>query len=161
MGDHQGLHVVEAVLDEAQIREDQVDTGLIVSREQHPAVHDQQPAQMLENRHVAADFADATQRCDPQSSGGQRPRWREFLVHWRNTVAARISAANASMASGEAGTCGSRGSPASKPCSLRPSLANVTPPSRACAAASGPRVTLILRAVATSPELNADNISRS
>ncbi len=57
-----------------QIRQDQVDAGLIVAGEQHTAVDDQQPAQMLENGHVAADFADSAQRGHPQTSGGQRPR---------------------------------------------------------------------------------------
>ena len=81
VGEHQRLDVVEAVLDVAQVGQDQVDAGLVVGREQHPAVHDQQPAQMLENRHVAADFADATQRGDPQSPWGQWPRRCEFFVH--------------------------------------------------------------------------------
>jgi hypothetical protein len=39
---HQRLHVVEAVLDVAQIGQDQVDAGLVVAGEQHPAVDDQQ-----------------------------------------------------------------------------------------------------------------------
>ena len=73
MRQHQRLDVVEAVLDVAQVGQDQVDTGLVVTREQHPAVDDEQPAQMLENRHVAADFADPAQRGDPQPAGGQRP----------------------------------------------------------------------------------------
>ena len=81
VGEHERLDVFEAVLDQAQVRKDQIDTGLIVRREQHPAVHDQQTAQMLENRHIAADFADATQRGDPQSPWGQRPRRCEFFVH--------------------------------------------------------------------------------
>ena len=68
--------------------------------EQHAAVDDQQPAQMLENGHVAADFADPAQRGDPQTARGQRPRWFEFCVHYRSTAAARISAASASICSG-------------------------------------------------------------
>ena len=43
----------------------QVDTGLVVVREQHAAIDDQQSAQMLENGHVAADFADSAQRGHP------------------------------------------------------------------------------------------------
>ena len=81
VGEHQRLDIVEPVLDVAQIRQDQVDARLVVRREQHPAVDDQQPAQMLENGHVAADFADAAQRGDPQTARGQRPRRCEFLVH--------------------------------------------------------------------------------
>ena len=62
---------------------------------------------------------------------------------------------------GRGGTCGSRGSPVSMPCSRSPSLANVTPPSRVWRVVQRPSVTLILRAVAMSPEVNADNMSRS
>ena len=104
MGQHQCLHLVEAVLDVAQIGQDQVDAGLVVAREQHPAVDDQESAEMLENRHVAADFADAAQRGHPQTPRGQRPRRFEVCVHYRSTAAARISAASASICSAVAGT---------------------------------------------------------
>ena len=130
VGQHQRLDIVEAVLDETQVGQDQVDARLVVAGEQHPAVDDQQPAEMLENRHVAADFADATQRGDPQTARGQRPRRCEICVHYRSTAAARMSAASASIWSGVAGTCGSRGSPTSMPCSRSPALAIVTPPRR-------------------------------
>ena len=73
VGEHQRLDVLEPILDEAQIRQDEVDPGLVVGGEQHTAVDDQQSAQMLENRHVAADLADSTQRGHPQPTGGQRP----------------------------------------------------------------------------------------
>ncbi len=135
--EHQRLDVVEPVLDVPEVRQDQVDAGLVVGGEQHPAVDDQQPAQMLENGHVAADFADAAQRGDPQPTRGQRAGWRELCVHVRTppgsprvTEAARMSAASSSICSGVAATCGSRGSPTSMPCSRRPALDNVTPPSR-------------------------------
>ena len=72
-----------------------------------------------------------------------------------------MSAASASISSGVAGICGSRGSPTSMPCSRRPALDIVTPPSRAIALHSGASATLILRAVAMSPEPKADNNSRS
>jgi hypothetical protein len=97
VGQHECFDVVEAVLDEAQIGQDQVDARLVVVREQHPAVDDEQPAEMFENRHVAADFADATQRGSPQPSRGQWPRRLEVVVHYRSTAAARISAASASI----------------------------------------------------------------
>src|SRR5258705_3688790 len=161
MSNHQRLHLLEAVLDVAQVWQDQVDAGFVVAGEEHPAVDDQQPAQMLENGHVAADFADSTQRSDPQSAWGHRPRWLEVFVHYLSTVSARMSAASASSCSEVAGTCGSRGSPPSMPCNRSPALASVTPPRRAWAAFNGPSVTLILRAVATSPEVNADHMSRS
>jgi hypothetical protein len=64
--EHQRLDVVEPVLDVAQVGQDEVDAGLVVAGEQHAAVDDQQPAQMLENRHVAADFTDPAECGDPQ-----------------------------------------------------------------------------------------------
>ncbi len=97
VGQHQCLDIVETILDETKVGQDQVDARLVVAGEEHPAVDDQQPAEMLENRHVAADFADAAQRCDPQSSRGQRPRRFQVCVHYRSTAAARMSAASASI----------------------------------------------------------------
>ena len=97
VGQHQRVDVVEPILDEAQVGQDQVDARFVVAGEQHSAVHDQQPAEMLENRHVAADFADAAQRGDPQTSGDQRSRRFEIRVHYRSTAAARMSAASASI----------------------------------------------------------------
>jgi hypothetical protein len=74
----QCLHLVEPVLDMAQVGQDQVDAGFVVRREQHAAVDDQQPAEVLENRHVPADFADPAQGGDPQAARGQWPRWSEL-----------------------------------------------------------------------------------
>ena len=79
---HQRLDVVEPVFDVSQVRQDQVDARLVVGREHHPAVDDQQPAEVLENGHVAADFADSTQRGDPQTTCGQRTRWLKVYIHW-------------------------------------------------------------------------------
>ncbi|BDE13414.1 hypothetical protein Mkiyose1665_19190 [Mycobacterium kiyosense] len=68
-----------------QVGQDQVDAGLVVGGEHHPAIDDEQPAEMLENRHVAADFADPTERCDPQPARGQGTWWGEFFVHCQLT----------------------------------------------------------------------------
>ena len=54
--------VVEPVPDVVEVREDQVDAGLVVLGEEHAAVDDQQPAVVLEDRHVAADLAEAAER---------------------------------------------------------------------------------------------------
>ncbi len=62
--------VVEAVQDRREVRQDQVDAGLVHVGEQHAAVDDQQLAVVLEDGHVAADLAEAAQRDDPQG----RPR---------------------------------------------------------------------------------------
>ena len=81
VGQHQCLDVIEAILDQTQVGQDQVDTRFVVAGKEHPAVDDQQPTEMLENRHVAADFADAAQRGDPQTSRDQRPRRFEIRIH--------------------------------------------------------------------------------
>ena len=81
VGQHQRLDVVEPVFDVTQVRQDQVDTGLVVGGEHHSTVDDEQPAQVFENRHVAADFVDAAQRGDPQSTRGQRAGRGEVYVH--------------------------------------------------------------------------------
>ena len=85
VGQHQRLDVVETIFDVPQVRQDQVDAGLVVGGKHHPAVDDQQPAQVLENRHVTADFVDAAKRGDSQPARGQGTRWRELFVHVRIT----------------------------------------------------------------------------
>jgi hypothetical protein len=65
----------------AQVRQDEVDAGLVVAGEQHAAVDDQQSAQMLENRHVAADFTDPAERGNPQSTRTQGTRRGEVYIH--------------------------------------------------------------------------------
>ena len=70
--EHDGLDVVEAVPDVGEVRQDQVDPGLVVLREQHAAVDDEQPAGVLEDGHVAADLAEAAERDDAQAAVGQR-----------------------------------------------------------------------------------------
>ncbi len=70
MGEDDALDVVEAVPDGREVRQDQVDSGLLLLGEEHSAVDDQQSAVVLEDRHVPADFAKATERGDPQASPG-------------------------------------------------------------------------------------------
>ena len=62
------LDVVEAVPDGREVRQDQVDAGLLLLGEEHAAVDDQQPAVVLEDRHVAADLAEAAERDDAQAA---------------------------------------------------------------------------------------------
>jgi len=50
-------HVVQAVTDHVQVGQDEVDTGVVVVREEDAAVHDEERAVQLHHRHVAADFA--------------------------------------------------------------------------------------------------------
>ena len=66
--EHDGLDVVEAVPDVGEVREDQVDAGLLLLGEQHAAVDDQQPAGVLEDGHVATDLAEAAEGDDAQAA---------------------------------------------------------------------------------------------
>ena len=62
VGEHERVDVVEPVLDGPEVRQDQVDAGRVLGREQHAAVDDEQPPVVLEHGHVAADLADAAER---------------------------------------------------------------------------------------------------
>ena len=53
---------------DGEVRQDQVDSGLLLLGEEHAAVDDQQAAAVLEDRHVAADLAEAAERGDAQAA---------------------------------------------------------------------------------------------
>ena len=61
------LHLVEPSVQVAEVRQDQVHAGLVGVGEQHAAVHDEQAAAVLEDRHVPADLAEAAERDDAQA----------------------------------------------------------------------------------------------
>ena len=65
---------------EREVRQDQVDAGLLLLGEEHAAVDDQQPAAVLEDRHVAADLAEAAERGDAQAALRELRRGAEFRV---------------------------------------------------------------------------------
>src|SRR3569833_1957785 len=71
VGQDDGDDVTEAVLEDAEVGQDQVDAGLLGLREEHPAVDDQQLALELEHGHVPADLAEAAEGHDPESALGQ------------------------------------------------------------------------------------------
>src|SRR5262249_419257 len=64
--------------------------ALLVPREQHPAAPHEQPAGMLEPRHVPADLTQSPERDPPQAVGGQRRRRAELRM--------RMTHANTSLA---------------------------------------------------------------
>ncbi len=84
--------VVEPITDVAEVREDQVDAGLVGLGEQHAAVDDQQPAAVLEDGHVAADLAEAAEGDDPQTLFGQRRRRTELGMRVAHSCQARVGA---------------------------------------------------------------------
>ena len=61
------LHLVEPPVQVAEVRQDQVHAGLVGVGEQHAAVHDEQAAAVLEDRHVPADLAEPAERDDAQA----------------------------------------------------------------------------------------------
>lgn len=76
VGEHDAVDVVEAIPDGREVRQDQVDSGLLLLGEKHSAVDDQQPAVVFEDRHVAADFTQAAEgvtRRPPLGSFGGAP----------------------------------------------------------------------------------------
>ncbi|GAA3493095.1 hypothetical protein GCM10019016_001940 [Streptomyces prasinosporus] len=80
VGEDDALDVVETVPDGREVGQDQVDSGLLLLGEEHSAVDDQQTASVLEDRHVAADLAEAAERGDPQAAFGKRRGRAEFRM---------------------------------------------------------------------------------
>src|SRR6185436_15138429 len=66
VSEHDRLDVVKAVLDVLEVRQDQVDAGVVVLGEEHSTVDDQQSSGVLDDGHVAADLAQTTERDDAQ-----------------------------------------------------------------------------------------------
>lgn len=66
VGEHYRDDIVEPVFYCSEVREDEVDAGLIVFWEEHAAVNDEQAAVNLEDGHIAPDFPQPTQRDNPQ-----------------------------------------------------------------------------------------------
>ena len=62
VGEDERLDVVEPVPDRLEVGEDQVDARVVLLGEEHAAVDDEQAAVVLEDRHVAADLAEAAER---------------------------------------------------------------------------------------------------
>ena len=108
VGDHDRLDVVDALAQVGEVRQHQVDAQLLGGREAQAGVDDHDPVAVLDDRHVLADLADASQREDAQC-----PAHAVGTVEsspWRSSIA-RTAAVSASSAS----TIGSRSVPASWP----------------------------------------------
>ena len=74
------LDVVQPVRDVVEVREDEVDAGLVVLGEEDAAVDDEQAPVVLEDGHVAADLTETAEGDDAQPSGGELGRQGEFGV---------------------------------------------------------------------------------
>ena len=78
--------LVEAIPDPGEVRQDHIDAGLVLLREQDSAVDDEQPAGMLEDGHVAPDLTEPAQWDDPKAVPGQWRRRAELGVRMAHVV---------------------------------------------------------------------------
>ena len=109
VGEDHRLHVVEPVLDVVEVRQDQVDAGVVVVGEQHAAVDDEQLAAVLDDGHVAADLAEAAERDDAHGAVGEGAGQLELGVRVAHRVGSVARAArSSSRCSGGDSTSGSR-----------------------------------------------------
>ncbi|MPM60978.1 hypothetical protein SDC9_107832 [bioreactor metagenome] len=118
VGEHQRHHVVEAVLDELEGRQQQVDTGMVVLGEQHAAVDQQQLPVDLETRHVPPDVSQPAQRDDTQGAGSEGGRGLQAgrghldsLAHRRSPLRSSTGVAAVSPDSSVGGTVQRRWTP--------------------------------------------------
>ena len=56
VGEHQSIDLVETILDVMEVRQDQINARLLLFREKHTAVDEQQMAVVFDHVHVTADF---------------------------------------------------------------------------------------------------------
>jgi hypothetical protein len=80
VGEHDRHDVLDPVPDPGEVGEDDVDPGLGLLGEQHPAVDDEQLAGVLEDGHIATDLTQSAQAHHPQAVPGQCGRRTEFGV---------------------------------------------------------------------------------
>ena len=127
---HDGSDVLEPVGYGREIREDEVHSRLGLFGKEHPAVDDEQRAVELEDRHIAADFTEPTDRQDPKRARFECRGLRDVLVVHYYAPMPRTPARsmrNCCSCSGVASTSGRRTPPAGSPCMRSAALVNMTP----------------------------------
>ena len=114
---HERLDLVEPPVQVAEVRQDEVHAGLVGVGEQHAAVHDEQPATVLEDRHVPADLAEAAERDDAQPVARQLARRGEVGVRVAHSLTppAVRSSASWCLSASVAASNGSRTAPPGRP----------------------------------------------
>ena len=162
VGQHERLDVAEAVQDRREIRQDQVDPGLVDVGEEHPAVDDKQLAAVLEDGHVPPDGTEAAERDDAQCTVRQRagqvalgvreragvdvgrdrrrsPAGRDThrVGSGRSIPASAASTRSCAIWSAVASACGGRTGPPGRPRSPSAALTRVTPWARKIPVYSG------------------------
>ena len=118
VGEDDGLDVAQPVLDGGEVGQDQVDAGLVGLGEQNPAVHDEQPPGVLEDRHVPADLAETAERDYAQAVPGQSGRGAESgvrMAHVSFTPPASRSSRSCCISAAVASASGRRTGPPGRP----------------------------------------------
>ena len=118
VGDDDRLDVVDALAQVGEVGQHEVDAHLLGGREAQPGVDDDDPAVVLDDGHVLADLAHASEREDAQ--GAAHAVEAVASSPWRSSMA-RTAAVSASSAS----TIGSRSVPASWPSRFSAALTGV------------------------------------
>ena len=78
--------VVKTVFNPRKIGQNQVDAGLRLFGEKNAAVDNQEFVIKLQNIHIAADLAQATQRDNPEIPLLQRRRFRKVVVKRHHAI---------------------------------------------------------------------------
>ena len=65
VGEHDRLDILKAVGDVFEVRQDQINPGMVILGKEHPTVDDQQPPGVLDDGHITTDLAQAPERHDP------------------------------------------------------------------------------------------------
>ncbi len=128
--EHDRLDLLQPALEVGEVRQDQVDARLVGLGEQHAAVHDQQPARVLEDRHVPADLAEPAQGDDPQAVAGEgrgRPELWVRVAHRSFTPPATRSVRRRSASAGVASASGGRTGPPGSPSMASAALVDIVP----------------------------------
>ena len=110
VGDDDRLDVVDPLAQVAEVGQHEVDAHHLGGREAQPAVHDDDPAVVLDDRHVLADLAQPPERQDAQRSPVAQRAAAVSSSPWAASVA-RICSRSASSTS----TSGRRRPPTSWP----------------------------------------------
>ncbi len=123
------LDVVEPVLDVLEVREDQVDAGVVVVGEEHAAVDDEQLAAVLDDGHVPADLTEAAEGDDADAAVLQGAGQLELgvrVAHRVGSVRGRPGARRGAPAGSRPGAAG-RSADSMTPSSTSAALAMIAP----------------------------------
>ena len=88
VGDDDRLDVVGPLAQVAEVGQHEVDPEHVGGREAQPGVDDDDPAVVLDDRHVLADLAQPAERQDAESADS---RWRQSSSPWRSSIARTVA----------------------------------------------------------------------